>query len=107
MLPFKAMSTSTIGTFLRTFTFGHVRQLDAVCSQASRRVGRWCRPGSSPVVIDLDSTICEVHGKQTGTGYGYTGVLGITRSWPPCRTGEVVAPMRLGQRTPPACGPVR
>lgn len=78
VLPFKAMSASTIGTFLRTFTFGHVRQLDAVLSRALQRA--WATgagPATKPVVIDLDSTICEVHGKQKqGTGYGYTGVLG-------------------------------
>ena len=72
------MAASTIGTFLRTFTFGHVRQLDAVLSRALQRA--WATgagPDAKPVVIDLDSTICEVHGKQKqGTGYGYTGVLG-------------------------------
>ena len=78
VLPFRPMAASTVGTFLRTFTFGHVRQLDAVCSRALQRA--WAAgagPGNKPVVIDLDSTICEVHGKQKqGTGYGYTGVLG-------------------------------
>ena len=78
VLPFKAMSASTIGTFLRTFTFGHVRQLDAVLSRSLQRA--WATgagPATKPVVIDLDSTICEVHGKKKqGTGYGYTGVLG-------------------------------
>jgi len=33
VLPFRVMAPSTIGTFLRTFTFGHVRQLDAVLSR--------------------------------------------------------------------------
>ena len=78
VLAFKPMAASTIGTFLRTFTFGHVRQLDAVASRALQRA--WATgagPNAKPVVIDLDSTICEVHGKQKqGTGYGYTGVLG-------------------------------
>ena len=78
VLAFKPMAASTIGTFLRTFTFGHVRQLDSVLSRALQRA--WARgagPDAKPVVIDLDSTICEVHGKQKhGTGYGYTGVLG-------------------------------
>jgi Transposase DDE domain group 1 len=78
VLPFKPMAASTIGTFLRGFTFGHVRQLDAVASRVLQRA--WAAgagPNGKPVVIDLDSTICEVHGKQKqGTGYGYTGVLG-------------------------------
>lgn len=80
VLPFKPMAASTIGTFLRTFTFGHVRQLDAVASRALQRA--WATgagPNAKPVVIDLDSTICEVHGKQKqGTGYGYTGVAGLS-----------------------------
>jgi hypothetical protein len=55
------MAPSTLGTFLRSFTFGHVRQLD--------------RDG--PMIIDLDSTICEVHGHHKGgAAYGYTRVLG-------------------------------
>jgi hypothetical protein len=78
VLPFTAMAASTIGTFLRTFTFGHVRQLDAVAARVLQRA--WATgagPDAKPVVIDLDSTICEVHGKKKqGTGYGYTGVLG-------------------------------
>jgi Transposase DDE domain group 1 len=78
VLPFKPMAASTIGTFLRSFTFGHVRQLDAVAGRVLQRA--WAAgagPGDKPVVIDLDSTICEVHGKKKqGTGYGYTGVLG-------------------------------
>jgi hypothetical protein len=78
VLPFKPMAASTVGTFLRTFTFGHIRQLDAVCSRLLKRVwGAGAGPGTGPVVIDLDSTICQVYGKQKqGTGYGYTRVLG-------------------------------
>ena len=54
---------STLGTFLRSFRWGHVRQLD--------RVGRellapaWAAgagPGDGPLTIDLDSTICETYG---------------------------------------------
>ena len=65
VLPFKVMAPSTIGTFLRSFTFGHVRQLDAVLSRILG--GAWAAgagPGDGPLVIDLDSTICQVHGKQ-------------------------------------------
>ena len=79
VLPFKPMAASTVGTFLRSFTFGHVRQFDAVCSRVL--AAAWAA-GAGPrsdarVVIDLDSTICQVHGKaKQGTGYGYTRVLG-------------------------------
>jgi hypothetical protein len=77
VLPFRVMAPSTLGTFLRSFTFGHVRQLDAVIAEALRRA--WALgagPGSEPMVVDLDSTICEVHGRhKQGAAYGYTRVL--------------------------------
>ena len=101
VLPFRVMAPSTLGTFLRAFTFGHVRQLDAVIGEALRRA--WhagVGPGAGRLVIDADSTICEVAGKQKqGAGYGYTHKLGYhpilaTRS----DTGEVLhARMRKGQ----------
>ncbi len=100
VLPFRVMAPSTIGTFLRGFTFGHVRQLDAVCSRALARAWQFgAGPDNQRLVVDLDSTICEVHGKQKrAAGYGYTKVLGYhpllaTRAG----TGEVLlARMRHG-----------
>ena len=78
VLPFKVMAPSTIGTFLRTFTFGFVRQLDAVAARLLANA--WAcgaGPGNDDMVIDLDSTVCEVHGHaKQGTGYGYTKCLG-------------------------------
>jgi Transposase DDE domain group 1 len=78
VLSFRVMAPSTLGTFLRAFTFGHVRQLDAVIAETIRRA--WslgAGPGSAAMTIDVDSTICEVHGKQKhGAAYGYTKVLG-------------------------------
>ena len=78
VLPFRVMAPSTLGTFLRSFTFGHVRQLDAVVAELLRRA--WtlgAGPGDSPMTIDLDSTICEVHGRtKQGAAYGYTRQLG-------------------------------
>jgi hypothetical protein len=78
VLPFRVMAPSTLGTFLRSFTFGHVRQLDKVIAESIRRAWRLgAGPGASPMTIDLDSTICEVHGHQKqGAAYGYTRVLG-------------------------------
>lgn len=78
VLPFKVMAPSTIGTFLRSFTFGHVRQLDAVMSRTLANAWNLgAGPGAAPLVIDLDSTICEVHGKKKqGAAYGYTKHLG-------------------------------
>jgi hypothetical protein len=78
VLPHRVMAPSTLGTFLRSFTFGHVRQLDAVFAEALRRA--WplgAGPGSDRLVVDLDSTICPVCGKaKHGAGYGYTKELG-------------------------------
>ncbi len=78
VLPFRVMAPSTLGTFLRSFTFGHVRQLDRMLGEALGRAWRLgAGPGDAAVTIDLDSTICEVHGKQKqGAAYGYTRVLG-------------------------------
>jgi hypothetical protein len=78
ILGHRVMAPSTLGTFLRAFTFGHVRQLDRVFDLALARA--WeagAGPGDSPLVIDLDSFIGEVHGyHKQGAGYGYTGILG-------------------------------
>lgn len=78
VLGHKVMAPSTLGTFLRSFTFGHVRQLDRVLAEAIRRA--WAAgagPGFWQLVMDVDSTICEVAGRlKAGAGYGYTRVLG-------------------------------
>ncbi len=96
----RVMAPSTLGTFLRAFTFGHVRQLEAVIGKTLERA--WAAgagPGAGPLVIDIDSTICEVAGHlKHGAGFGYTKVLGYhpilaTRA----DTGEVLhARMRKG-----------
>ena len=100
VLPHRVMAPSTLGTFLRSFSFGHVRQLEAVVGETLRRT--WAMgagPGPRRLVIDVDSTICQVVGKlKAGAAFGYTKVLGYhpilaTRSG----TGEVLhARMRKG-----------
>ena len=74
VLGHRVMAPSTLGTFLRSFTFGHVRQLDRVGELALTRA--WAAgagPGAGSLVIDLDSTVCEVHGyKKQGAGFSYT-----------------------------------
>jgi len=79
VLSHRVMAPSTLGTFLRSFTFGHVRQLDRVAEAALGRA--WMAgagPGDEPMTIDLDSTICEVHGHHKGgAAYGHTRVLGL------------------------------
>jgi hypothetical protein len=69
---------STLGTFLRSFTWGHVAQLDRVLDESIRR--SWAAgagPGQGPVTLDVDSTICETYGpKEQGSRFGYTSRRG-------------------------------
>ena len=70
---------STLGTFLRSFRWGHVRQLDRVSRKLLARA--WAAgvgPGDAPFTIDLDSTICETYGlaKEGARHQGYTGARG-------------------------------
>ncbi|MCA1701500.1 MAG: IS1380 family transposase, partial [Actinobacteria bacterium] len=78
VLGHRVMAPSTLGTFLRAFTFGHVRQLDRVLGEAL--AGAWksgAGPGEGRLVIDVDSFVGEVHGRlKQGAAYGYTKVLG-------------------------------
>ena len=72
------MAPSTLGTFLRAFTFGHTRQLDRLTEQILTKA--WAAgagPGDEPMTMDLDSTVSEVHGyHKQGAAYGYTHTLG-------------------------------
>ena len=72
-------ASSTLGTFLRSFQWGHVRQLDRVSRELLARA--WAAgagPGDAPFTIDLDSTICETYGlaKEGARHHGYTGKRG-------------------------------
>ena len=78
VLGFAPAAASTLGTFLRSFTFGHLRQFDRFHELA---LGRAWSVGAAPQVtemtVDVDSTVCEVHGKSKGgAAYGHTKVLG-------------------------------
>ena len=67
---------STLVTFLRSFTWGHVRQLDRVSRELLARAWKaGAGPGDAPFTIDLDSTICETYGlaKEVARHHGYTG----------------------------------
>jgi hypothetical protein len=65
---------STLGTFLRAFTFGHVRQLDRVLGETLTRAWRaGGGPGAERLVVDVDSFVGEVHGHQKqGASFGHT-----------------------------------
>src|SRR3954452_23493280 len=92
---------STLGSFLRAFTFGHVRQLDAV---ASRFLGALVRrapvlPGlGGTVLVDVDDSIIEVHGHaKQGAGFGYSGVRGLNMLLATVST-ATTAPVIVAQR---------
>jgi hypothetical protein len=70
----RVAAPSTLGTFLRAFTFGHVRQLDRLLAETLRRAWRaGAGPGDGRLVVDVDSFIGEVHGYQKqGAAFGYT-----------------------------------
>src|SRR5512141_2023051 len=63
-----AYAPSTLGSFLRAFTFGHVRQLDAVASRFLTRLATQApliaqgAGSGGRMLVDLDDTIIEVHG---------------------------------------------
>jgi len=99
VLGHQVMAESTCGTFLRSFTFGHVKQLDRVSGIVLKRAwGHGCGPGDTALTIDLDSTVAQTYGThKQGTGFGYTKVVGYhpliaTRA----ETGEI---LHIRQRT--------
>ena len=74
-----AKAPSTLETFLRSFRWGHVRQLDRASREVMARA--WAAgagPGDGPLTIHLDSTICETYGlaKEGARHHGYTGTRG-------------------------------
>jgi hypothetical protein len=74
VLGHRVAAPSTLGTFLRSFTFGHVRQLDRVLAESLHRA--WAAgagPGDERLIVDVDSFVGEVHGRgKQGAGFGYT-----------------------------------
>jgi hypothetical protein len=72
---------STLGTFLRSFTFGHVRQLDAVASRLLIQLCRWgplLSGGDKLAYVEVDDTVKPTFGYvKQGAGRGYTGVKGL------------------------------
>jgi hypothetical protein len=87
----RTYAPSTLGSFLRAFAFGHVRQLDAIASRflialagltrlldASGASDTGPDAGTGYAMLDVDDTIIEVHGHaKQGAGFGYSGVRGL------------------------------
>lgn len=72
---------STLGTFLRSFTWGHVSQLDKIADGLLTALA-----SHTPVLldadkvcfVDVDDTVCQTYGyAKQGTGCGYTHVEGL------------------------------
>jgi hypothetical protein len=99
-----AYAPSTLGSFLRAFTFGHVRQLDAVASRFLTRLAAQSPLMIAPddedarVMVDIDDTIIEVHGyAKQGSSYGYSGVRGLNALLATVST-RASAPVIVAQR---------
>jgi hypothetical protein len=79
VLGHRVAAPSTLGTFLRSFTWGSARQLDYVAGQALRRAWQaGAGPGPWPLTIDVDSTHCQTYGlaKQGAVGVDRHGERG-------------------------------
>ena len=93
---------STLGSFLREFRFGHVRQLDAIAARtlAGLHTHTPVLAGiDGPVMVDIDDSIIEVHGPaKQGAGFGYTRVRGLNSAITTISTAHgapVIAAQRL------------
>lgn len=99
----RVYAPSTLGSFLRAFEFGHVRQLDAVASRfltslASEAPGLLPAPVAGLTFVDIDDTIIEVEGYlKQGASFGYSGVRGLNAVLAVASTSES-APVVLAQR---------
>ena len=86
----RVYAPSTLGSFLRAFTFGHIRQLDAVASRfllalagltgllGTASSTRTAEEQGGYALVDVDDTVVEVHGyAKQGAGFGYNRVRGL------------------------------
>jgi hypothetical protein len=99
-----AYAPSTVGSFLRGFRFGHVRQLEAVAARFLTELAARTplltggQAGLGQPVIDVDDTIVEVHGyAKQGAGFGYSKVRGLNALLATVATGQA-APVIIAQR---------
>lgn len=82
----RVYAPSTLGSFLRSFTFGHARQLDAISSRFLTNLNEHTpllptsqeSAQSSTVFIDVDDTVIDVHSaRKQGAGFGCQGKRGL------------------------------
>jgi len=97
----RCYAPSTLGSFLRAFTFGHVRQLDAVASRLLAGLGTHTEVLAGlagTVLVDVDDSIVEVHGHaKQGASFGYSGVRGLNMLLATVSTAQT-APVIVAQR---------
>nr|BFF06268.1 IS1380-like element IS1677 family transposase [Brevibacterium otitidis] len=93
----RVYAPSTLGSFLRSFAFGHVRQLDAISARfltnlndhtpllpASEDTGQ-----AAMIFVDIDDTVIDVHSaRKQGAGFGYQGSRGLNAILATASTGD-------------------
>ena len=96
-----APAPTTLGTHLRSYAFGHVRQLDAVAARLLANLAAMTPvlAGVAQVAwIDVDDTVKAMHGyRQQGVAYGYSGVKGLNAQLAVLST-PLAAPVIAGVR---------
>lgn len=103
----RVYAPSTLGSHLRAYTFGHVRQLDAVGARFLSALGGYAPllptcPGATGAAamtfVDIDDTVIEVHSaKKQGAGFGYQGSRGLNALLATASTAEA-SPVVVAQR---------
>lgn len=103
----RVYAPSTLGSFLRSFTFGHVRQLDAISTRLLTNLDQHTRllatssatPHSSMIFVDVDDTVIDVHSaRKQGAGFGYQGSRGLNALLATASTsdsGQIIVGQRL------------
>lgn len=99
----RVYAPSTLGSFLRAFEFGHVRQLDAVASRfltgLAQRSAKLLPVTDGYTFVDVDDTIIEAEGYlKQGASFGYSGVRGLNAVLATASTSEstpVIVTQRL------------
>jgi hypothetical protein len=97
------LAPSTLGTYLRSYTWGHARQLDKVAGELLGRA--WAAgagPGNGPVTIDMDSSIFETYGlkNKAAPSSPTTTCAATTLSWRSSRAPVTSCTPGYGAATP-------
>ena len=103
----RVYAPSTLGSFLRSFAFGHVRQLDAISSRFLTNLNAHTpllptnqdSAQASMIFVDVDDTVIDVHSaSKQGAGFGYQGSRGLNALLATASTassGQIIVGQRL------------